>query len=125
MRRTLRTLIDRVLNDPSRDYSKQVEGLRELKTTFHQELAATFEPAFNAALPQMPHDSLDDKRSLCSMANATLKSLGLAVHCARTDQPAIMVADPQGRGDDVGRFRLEVRTSGGHATRTQSKIGRA
>jgi hypothetical protein len=113
-------MINRVLSDPSRDYTKQVEGLRELRTAFHQELAAAFEPAFNAALDQTPQDNLEEKRQLCVDANATLKSLGLAINCPKTGQPAIMVADVQGRDDDQGRFRLEVRASSGHATRTFS-----
>lgn len=109
-----------MLNDPSRDYTKQVEGLRELRTAFHQELAAAFEPAFNAALDQTPQDNLDEKRQLCTDANATLKSLGLAINCPKTGQPAIMVADVQGRDDDQGRFRLEVRAIRGHSSRTFS-----
>lgn len=109
------------LTDRSTDYNGQVERLRALRSSFHEELAAAFEPIFNAALEAAPHEDLESKRALCTAANDTLKSLGLAIRCPRTGQPVIMVADNRYEGDEAGRFRLEMRArSGHHATRTLS-----
>lgn len=110
LRTTVRSLIERAVSDPVLTYEQQVEALRKLRSAFHQELAAAFEPHFNAGIRAMPHETLDEKRALCAMSNDVLKSLGLAIRAG--NHAAILVADRGPPQDPAGRFRLEIRDKG-------------
>jgi hypothetical protein len=120
LRSVLRRVLQHRLSDPAGGYAGQVAALRRLRAAFHEEVAEAFAPVFNNALAASPHDDIETKRTLCSAANETLKSLGLAIRDPKTGNPAIVVADFRSADEDAGRFRLEVREPGGRVIRTLS-----
>ncbi len=100
------------------NYEDKVRNLSVVRRVMHEEIAAVLEPAFNRRIGQMPYDQLEDKRRLCSWANAELRQLGLTIKCPQTGHAGILVTNPHDADDDRGRFRLEVRGDSGKPIRT-------
>jgi hypothetical protein len=92
-----------------------------MRRIFHEELAAALEPRLNAHLKTMAHDTYADKKALASWVNNELHYVqGLTIRCPRTDLPAILVTDIRDAETQASRFRLEVRSPDGRASKTYS-----
>lgn len=99
-------------------FESELKALRELTSLTKDEVAARLEPAMGRHLKDLPQDTYEERQSLASWVNGTLRELGLAIRCPKTGKPAILVADRRGGDDESVRMRLEVRAEDGRRIRT-------
>ncbi|MFO0901190.1 MAG: hypothetical protein U0836_27505 [Pirellulales bacterium] len=101
------------------DYESTMRGLRAARQLFHEFAAARLEPALNRAAAQRPQATLPDKQDLARWINGELRSLGIAVRCPRTGQPALLRGDP-GHRQPAGRFQIQLISAEEARRRTSS-----
>jgi hypothetical protein len=94
-------------------YDAVADRLGEETRTFRQRVATELAPALNARIrmPDMPHDTLEEKKELARWVNDQLEPLGLAVQCPNTGLPA-KLRGFAGNWPEVGRFAFEVYKDG-------------
>jgi len=103
------------------DYDNARDVAKEIRRTFHEELAAAMQPRLNGKMKTMPHDTYQEKQVLASWVNHTLHAdLGLAIRCPRSREPAILIADIRSTATQMSRFRLEIHDKKGRKVRTYS-----
>jgi len=89
------------------------ELIRSAATRTHalrQQLAAELAPAINARIrqPDMPHDTLEQKKMLAAWVNDQLEPLGLAVQCPNTGLPAKLRGITGNWPGGTGAFCFEI-----------------
>lgn len=92
-------------------YEETVAKLAKLTHEFRQRVAEELAPALNARirLPDMPHETLEQKKELARWVNEQIEPLGLAVQCPNTGLPAkLRGVTGSNRWPDVGRFCCEI-----------------
>ncbi len=102
-------------------YVELTQDLEGLNHDFRREIAARLEPAMNAHVSAMPHDTYDEKKSLAKWVNEELRKYGLAVKCPKTGNPGLLVASP-GDNPETGRFQIDILTPDGKRKRTFSSV---
>lgn len=80
--------------------------LKELRNLVHKHIAYVLEPVLNHELSRRPHNTLTEKQDLTRWANSQMRSLGVAVQCPKTGEPAILRAGVD--GGEGGRFQVEL-----------------
>jgi hypothetical protein len=98
-------------------YAELAQNLEGLNHDFRREMAARLEPALNAHVQAMPHDTYDEKRILVKWVNDELRRFDLAVKCPKTGSSGLLHADP-GNHPEIGRFQIEIKGDDGKRRRT-------
>src|SRR5262249_4685112 len=90
-----------------------VEKLAGLTHEVRQGVAEELADALNERIrrPDMPHDTLEEKKAICDFVNGELEPLGLAVRCPNTGLPAKLKAT-SGSYIGTGRFYFEIYVDG-------------
>jgi len=104
--------IARLLGELPDDYGRLRQALADWSLDFRAALAARLEPAFNQYLQSIPHQTLEQKKTLAKFVNYELSLLGLSVSCPKTGRAALLLAHP-GRHAHEGRFVLQILTEDG------------
>ena len=116
-----KTSTETMLSSFGGDYSQLSHELSAVNHEIRHALAARLEPALNAAIQEMPHDTYEEKKALARWINEEVRQFGLAAKCPKTGRPAILLAGP---GDDPmkGRFQFDIITPEGKRKRTVSSV---
>ena len=94
-------------------YEQVASVIAEANHDFRREMAARLEPALNADIQGMKHDTLEQKKELGRWVNEELEPLGLAVQCPNTLKPAKLRATTgSSNWPDTGRFYFETVKNG-------------
>ena len=111
--------MEQVVNEPSLDYTAKLAALRTLRTAFHEELAAAFDPVLNQYVRSEPQHTAEDCSDLASLINEHARLLGLSLRCPRSGRPATLVVDREGKGSDpdLPRWRLQITDDRGRRQR--------
>lgn len=105
------------------DYNEVAPRAAGLRSAFHETLARTIEPRFNAALRAMPKRTPEERHRVVVWCNRQLRELGLAIRDPETGLPAILGVDSKGDPSDPTRFRLSIRAPTGPKWRTLAHRG--
>lgn len=84
-----------------------LKRLTEARQVFHELLAARFTAELNEHLQQAKRDSIEDRRNAALDISTALNSLGLAIRCPKTGEPALLRAET-GRAGSGGHFQLRL-----------------
>jgi hypothetical protein len=103
----LKTTIGGITRTLPADYARRRESLVQLFDACRMEMAGALEPALNARVALMPHETYEDKKTVANYVNAELRRFGLAIRCPRTGLACSLRADP-GRRPTIGQFQLDV-----------------
>ena len=101
------------------DLGSSIERLHKAQELFHEAVAIRFAPVLNQEISRLPKGTLEEKRAVCRIVNDSLRALGLAIRCPKTEQPAMLFAN---HGADQGRFQITLIAPDGNPSRTVSTI---
>jgi hypothetical protein len=101
-------------------FAKTFAKVSELLLLARQEMAERLSGPLNTKVHRMPQETYEQKKSIASWVNATLREVGLAIRCPKTGRPAILIADIRNSPEDSSRFRLEITEEDGRKVRTWS-----
>ena len=99
------------------NYEQVASALSEAHRDFCREMAARLEPALNAHVRAMPHDTYEEKKALAKWVNDELRRFDLAIKCPKTGQPSLILVG-SGNHPKIGRFILEHKTPEGKRVRS-------
>ena len=115
-----RLAIKLLFEDLPVEFSQRLAAMVKLRDIFHEELAIAMTGPLNEHFNGLPQNTLAEKAQTASYINGVLRSIGLTIQDQKTRLPALLVADVQSStkgGQEISRFRLEVRDEGGRAKR--------
>jgi hypothetical protein len=103
---------------PATEYGQLASDLAELNRDVREEIASRLEPALNAKIQAMPHDTSEEKRMVARWVNEELRRFNLAIRFEKDGEeyPATLVVQSE-KYTPNGRFRLEYKTPDGKAQR--------
>ena len=115
-----RTAIHSLFRNLPGDFSGRLAALVRIRDIFHEEIAVSMTAALNEHFNGLPQDTLSEKRQTAAYINGALRSIGLTIREPKTGLPGLLVVDVQASkkdGQEISRFRLEVRDEAGEVSR--------
>jgi hypothetical protein len=120
--RSDRTKVERIkelLNENAPEaFAKTYAKVAEVMLLTRREMAERLSGPLSAKVHRMPQETYEQKKSIASWVNSTLREVGLAIRCPKTGRPAILIADIRNSPEDSSRFRLEITDEDGRKVRT-------
>lgn len=89
------------------DYASISNRLRQARHLFHEHLADLVTEPLNRHLATLPHEELIQKQEISKWVNMELRTLGIAIRCPKTGEPAFL-SGTQSSDSAHGRFQIRV-----------------
>jgi hypothetical protein len=99
-------------------YAERYAMMQSLRHSFYAELAKQLEPALNAYAKTQPQETWEERSTLASWINQTLRQSGLALVCPRTNRAAILISDMTGGSRKKMHFRFQTTEPSGRRVRS-------
>jgi len=103
--RRLKQLYELLQPGLNEDYRRASMRLSKAREIFHEEVANQIAGPLNSYLSFQPAGTRLQKQDLSRWLNAELRTLGIAIRCPRTGQPAFLRGGP-GHKEDQSRFQI-------------------
>jgi hypothetical protein len=110
-------IIEALFADLPESFTERIKAMDALRRAFYAELAKRLEPTLNAYAKDQPYTTLEERSELASWINNTVRQLGLALVCPKTQRPAILISDVTGGSRQKLRFRFQTSEASGKRVR--------